>query len=101
METSTSEEDKAQLMNYLKESTSNALTTLEELNEVLKVKQNKNIEKQLLEFEKVFNQVRTMISAKIAECSAEIKVDFSKAPAIVILYIYLESIFPELTDECH
>ena len=96
METSTSQEDKAQLMSYLKESTSNALTTLEELNEVLKVKQNKNIEKQLLEFDKVFNQVRTMISAKIAECSAEIKSDFSRAPTIVYPNIYLESIFLNL-----
>ena len=96
METSTAEEDKAQLMNYLKESTSNALTTLEELNEVLKIKQNRNIEKQLLEFDKVFNQVRTMVSAKIAECSAEVKSDFSKAPTIVYPNIYLESIFLNL-----
>src|SRR5688572_10844135 len=96
METSKSEEDKAQLMSYLKESTSNALTTLEELNEVLKLKQNKNIEKQHLEFEKVYTQVRTLISAKIAECSAEIKLDFSKAPTIVYPNIYLESIFLNL-----
>jgi len=80
----------------LKESTSNALTTLEELNEVLKIKQNRNIEKQLLEFDKVFNQVRTMISAKIAESSAEIKSDFSTAPTIVYPNIYLESIFLNL-----
>lgn len=96
METSTSEEDRAQFMKYLKESSSNALTTLEELNEVLKLKQNKNIEKQLLEFDKVFSQVKTMISAKIAETAAEIHSDFSQAPSIVYPNIYLESIFLNL-----
>jgi signal transduction histidine kinase len=96
METSTSEEDRAQFMKYLKESSTNALTTLEELNEVLKLKQNKNIEKQVLGFDKVFNQVKTMISAKIAETSAEIHHDFTQAPTIVYPNIYLESIFLNL-----
>ncbi len=37
-----------------------------------------------------------MISAKIAECSAELKSDFSIAPTIVYPNIYLESIFLNL-----
>ena len=96
METSTSEEDRVQFMKYLKESSTNALTTLEELNEVLKLKQNRSIEKQRLEFDKVFSQVKTMISAKIAETSAEIQSDFTQAPTIVYPNIYLESIFLNL-----
>lgn len=96
METSNSETDKAQFLKYLKESSTNALTTLEELNEVLKLKQNKNIEKQLLEFEKVCSHVKTMVSAQIAETSAEINCDFSEAPSIVYPHIYLESIFLNL-----
>ena len=96
LESSGTEEDKAQLMKYLKESTANALTTLEELNEVLKVKQNRNIEKQLLDFEKVYHQIKAMISAKIAEASAEICCDFSQAPTIFYPNIYLESIFLNL-----
>jgi PAS domain S-box-containing protein len=90
------EDERLQLMNYLRESTSNAMTTLDELNEVLKVQQNKNIEKQTLDFDKVFNQVTGMISAKIAEASAEIHTDFSKAPTILYPHIYLESIFLNL-----
>ncbi|WP_276373888.1 PAS domain-containing protein [Chryseolinea sp. H1M3-3] len=96
MENSSSEEDKAQFIKFLKESAANAMTTLDELNEVLKVKQNKNIEKQTLEFDKVFGQVKTMISAKIAETSAEIHSDFSRAPSIRYPHIYLESIFLNL-----
>jgi PAS domain S-box-containing protein len=96
METSTSDTDRAQFMKFLKESSSNALTTLDELNEVLKLKQNSNIEKQHLEFEKVFNHVKAMISAKIAESSAEIHYDFSRAPSIHYPQIYLESIFLNL-----
>ena len=52
METADSKKTERSIMKYLKESSSKALTTLEELNEVLKLKQNKNIEKQELEFEK-------------------------------------------------
>jgi PAS domain S-box-containing protein len=96
MENSSSDEDKAQFIKFLKESAANAMTTLDELNEVLKVKQNKNIEKQDLEFEKVFQQVKSMISAKIAETSAEIHSDFKKAPSIQYPHIYLESIFLNL-----
>lgn len=96
METAKTEEDREQYMTYLKESSSKALTTLEELNEVLKLKQNENIEKQLLYFENVFNQVKAMISAKIAETSAEIRFDFSQAPSIHYPNIYLESIFLNL-----
>lgn len=96
MESSTSDADRIQFMNFLKESAANAMTTLDELNEVLKLKQNKNIEKQELEFEKVFNQVKAMISAKIAETSADIRYDFSRAPSILYPHIYLESIFLNL-----
>ncbi len=96
METATSEEDKEQYIRYLKESSSKALTTLEELNEVLKLKQNENIEKQHLNFEHVFNQIKAMISAKITETSADIRVDFSQAPTIQYPNIYLESIFLNL-----
>ena len=96
METSGSEEDKAQFMKYLKESSSKALATLEELNEVLKLKQNKNIEKHKLHFDKVFNQVKAMVSAKIAETSATVLSDFTQAPTITYANIYLESIFLNL-----
>ena len=96
METATSEEDKEQFMRYLKESSSKALTTLEELNEVLKIKQNESIEKQHLHFEHVFNQIKAMISAKIAETNAGISSDFSRAPTIHYPNIYLESIFLNL-----
>jgi PAS domain S-box-containing protein len=96
MESASSEEDKEQYLRYLKESSSKALTTLEELNEVLKLKQSENIEKQLLHFEDVFRQIKAMISAKITETSAEIRADFSQAPTIHYPNIYLESIFLNL-----
>ena len=99
MENSNSEEDKVQFMKYLKESSAKALTTLEELNEVLKLKQNDNIEKQYLEFNKVFEQVKVMVSAKIAETSAEVRCDFRQAPFIVYPHIYLESIFLKLAHQ--
>jgi PAS domain S-box-containing protein len=96
METADSEDEKAQYMKFLKESSTKALTTLEELNEVLKLKQNDSIEKQELKFENVFNQVATMVNAKIVETSAKIISDFTEAPTILYPNIYLESIFLNL-----
>ena len=96
MESADSEEDKAQYLKFLKESSTKALNTLEELNEVLKLKQNDSIEKQELKFENVFNQVATMVNAKIVETSAKIISDFTEAPSVVYPNIYLESIFLNL-----
>jgi PAS domain S-box-containing protein len=96
MESAESEDEKAQYIKFLNESSMKALTTLEELNEVLKLKQNDSIEKQQLKFENVFNQVATMVNAKIVETSAKIISDFTEAPSIIYPNIYLESIFLNL-----
>ena len=96
IENAESEEERTEYVALLKEAGSSTLNTLQELNEVLQIKQNKNIEKQRLEFEHVFNNVRRMLSAKIAECDAEIICNFQRAPTIEYPHIYLESIFLNL-----
>jgi len=89
-------DERAEYLKLLKESGATTLNTLHELNEVLKIKQNRNIEKQVLSFEKVFAHVKAMLSAKIAETGAEIHIDFSQAPIIEYPRIYLESILLNL-----
>jgi PAS domain S-box-containing protein len=89
-------EERLEYLNLLKEAGSTTLTTLQELTEVLQIKQNKNIEKQVLEFEKVFANVRRMLVAKIVEVDASITTDFSAAPTIEYPNIYLESIILNL-----
>ena len=95
-ETTDKEEEKAEYLSLLKESGFTTQQTLHELNEVLKIKQNKQIPRQELQFEKVLQHVKSMLSAKITEVSAVIVSDFSQAPTIVYPNIYLESIFLNL-----
>lgn len=95
-ETSSKEEEKTEYLNLLKEAGLTTQKTLHELHEVLKIKQNKTIKRQDLQFEKVFQHVASMLSAKINEVSPTLECDFSQAPSIVYPNIYLESIFLNL-----
>jgi PAS domain S-box-containing protein len=93
-----SEGEKTEYISLLKEAAGTTLVMLNELNDILKIKQTKNIEKQDLKFEKVMQQIRTMMYARITELGAEITTDFSKAPDICYPTIYLESILLNLLD---
>ena len=95
-ETAETDEERAEYLKLLKESGDITLTTLHELNEVLKIKQNRNIEKQLLRFEDCFHLTRSMLTARIAETGAQLICDFSEAPQVHYPKIYLESILLNL-----
>lgn len=97
-ESASTEEEKEQYIKLLKESSATTLYMLNDLNEVLKVKQNKNIERQHLKFADVLTEVKRMLNAKISQHSAVIQDDFSAAPEIDYPSIYLESIFLNLLD---
>lgn len=96
IENAESQEEQQEYVALLKEAGTRTLTTLQELNEVLQIKQDKKIERQLLRFEEVFQHVRNMLNAKIAEAKAEIVTEFSQAPEIIYPNIYLESILLNL-----
>ena len=93
-----SEGEKVEYISLLKEAAGTTLVMLNELNDILKIKQTRNIEKQDLKFEKVMQQIKTMMYARITELGAEIITDFSNAPGITYPTIYLESILLNLLD---
>lgn len=95
-ENTSSEAEKNEYLALLKESGLTAQKTLHELHEVLKIKQNKTVARQKLEFEKVFRHVESMLSAKMAGVSARVESNFTLAPTIHYPNIYLESIFLNL-----
>jgi PAS domain S-box-containing protein len=97
-ENSTSTEEKQEFIALLKESSATTLTMLDELNDILKIKQDKNIPQQDLHFEKMLHQVTSMLTARITEVKAQLFFDFSKAPVIHYPAIYLESILLNLLD---
>ena len=90
--------EQAKIFDLLKLSGSNILTTLSELNEVLKIKQNKNIEKQLLRFADVYEKACQMLNAQITSTHATLSVNFSEVNEIEYPHIYLESIFLNLVS---
>lgn len=96
IENAEDERERNEYITLLKEAGTTTLTTLHELNDVLQIKQNKNIEKQRLDFQQVFANVRRMLVGKIVETEAEITTDFSEAPVIDYPNIYLESILLNL-----
>jgi PAS domain S-box-containing protein len=93
-----SEKERQEYFNLLKESSAITLTMLNDINEVLKVKQNKNIEKQDLNFQTILDEVKIMLNAKITQLDAKVESDFIKAPEIHFPAIYLESILLNLLD---
>lgn len=97
-ENATSDEERRELIALLKESGATTLTMLDELNDILKIKQDKNIPQQDIHFEKLTHQVTSMLTARITEVKAQITFDFSQAPVIHYPGIYLESILLNLLD---
>ncbi|CAN5485754.1 hypothetical protein BH09BAC3_BH09BAC3_36490 [soil metagenome] len=95
---SANEAERTEYIHHLKNSSNLLLGTLNELNEVLKIKQSQRIEAQDLEFSMVHNNVCQMLSASISELNADIHADFSAAPKIQYPNIYLESIFLNLVS---
>jgi|GEM_PF-240168 len=70
--------------------------TLNDLINILIIKENRNLPTVKLNFEDIFNNVKASISNTISNAKAEIKVDFSEVESIKFSKTYLESIFLNL-----
>jgi PAS domain S-box-containing protein len=95
---SITDSERDEFLKLLKESSATTLTMLNDLNDVLKIKQNKNIEKQEVSFEAVLLLTKSMLNAKITQMGAEITYDFKEVPSIPYPTIYMESIVLNLLD---
>jgi PAS domain S-box-containing protein len=95
-EQSTDEGEKKKFIKMLRESGSKMLTSLHELNEVLKIKQDKDIPRMELVFEHILEGVKKQLSSQIAEAKAVISTDFGSAPTVSYPNIYLESVLMNL-----
>lgn len=95
-EKSGDENEKKNFIKMMHESGSKMLSHLHELNEVLKIKQNKDIERQWIEFSIALENVKQQLSVLITNTEAIITSDFTQAPKIHYPNIYLESILINL-----
>lgn len=90
--------EKEEYIELLQQSGQTILSMLNELNDILKIRQSKHIEKQLLKFDAILQRVVMLLHAKITGVSATITSDFAEAPEVEYPSLYLESIMLNLID---
>lgn len=88
--------DKDQLFQSLETSVEDLMTTLNDIVEVIKIRKNRNVDKQTILFKDAFNKVQNLLSAQIQEMNVDIRTDFNASPEIFYSKVYLESILLNL-----
>lgn len=89
-------DDYKMIFEMLKKVSINLNETLNSLLEILHIKKNKTIEKEVLRFDEIFLKTTESLQGEILISEALIESDFSKAEEILYPRIYLESIFHNL-----
>ncbi len=94
----TSEAEKDELIEVLKESNHKLSNTLDDLLEVAKINETtgNQVDIQDLRFEDVVKQIQNLLSPLLSESNAEINMDFQDCESIMYNKIYLESIIQNL-----
>jgi PAS domain S-box-containing protein len=92
------DQEKEEMVDLLTQSAHALSETLNELTEVIKVQQDKHIQKEELRFEQVFEKVKQMHAPQINDLKVTLRYDFSNAPLINYPRIYLESILMNLLN---
>ena len=89
-------DDYKMIFEMLKKVSINLNETLNSLLEILHIKKNKAIEKELLLFEQILVKTMESLQGEILISQAVIESDFSEVPEVLYPKIYLESIFHNL-----
>ena len=95
-ENTNSQKEKDEYFKILKNLSQNILETLDELVDIVKIKQNHEIRKEKLHFKKMVEKAISHLKAQVIELDAEINTDFTELDNIVYPKIYMESIFLNL-----
>ncbi|MEP5610608.1 MAG: PAS domain-containing protein [Cyclobacteriaceae bacterium] len=91
-----SQEEKDDAVAYISEVTEKALSTIDDLNEVLKVQQSEHMDLQVIKFENALEEVKELLGSNLKERNAVISTDFGEADEVFYPNIYMESIFLNL-----
>lgn len=89
-------EEKERIQGLVRNSVVLLSDTLNELSNVLRMRQNPEMDRKVLSFEETFSKILAQQDIRIKEINADIQYDFSQAPTVVFPKIYLESIFLNL-----
>ena len=95
-EESESVDDRAEVFAHIKSISSSLITTIEHLNEIVKIHTEIDRDRKIIEFEEVFKRVVSALQSNVESTRAKIEYDFTKCPAIRYIPAYLESILQNL-----
>lgn len=95
-EESESEDDRKEVFAHIRSISNSLITTIEHLNEIVKIHTDIDKERKDLKFEDVFKNVMSLLQSNIDLTDAKIEYDFSKCPVLHYIPAYLESIFQNL-----
>lgn len=96
IEENSSVEEYKMIFEMLKKVAQNLNDSLNQLLEVLHIKKNKIIDKELLTFQEIYSKTVETLQGEILKSEAIIKADFKQAESFAYSRIYLESIFHNL-----
>lgn len=96
IEENSSVEEYQVIFEMLKKVAQNLNDSLNQLMEVLHIKKNKIIDKELLSFQEIYTRISESLQGEILKTGAVIKVDFSEVAQVHYSKIYLDSIFHNL-----
>jgi signal transduction histidine kinase len=95
-EESESPDDKIEVFSHIKSISESLSTTLDHLNEIVRIQTDINQEKKTVSFETAFKNVMSALQSNIESTRAKIEYDFTKCPVISYIPAYLESILQNL-----
>ncbi len=84
------------LINSFKVSTHRLSETLNDLIEILIIKENRNLQKTQLTFNDILEKINDTLTNSLLQKNVTVNADFSKAPIVTFSNVYLESIFINL-----
>ena len=96
IEENSSVEEYQVIFEMLKKVAQNLNDSLNQLMEVLHIKKNKIIDKELLSFQEIYTKISESLQGEILKTGAIINVDFSEVAQVSYSRIYLDSIFHNL-----
>ncbi len=90
------EEDRAEIFSHIKSISDSLNTTIDHLNEIVKIQTEIGNERTIIDFETLFNNITSALKSNIEALDAQIGHDFSKCPQISYIPAYMESILQNL-----
>ena len=91
-----SDDERSEVFEHIRSLSNSLITTVEHLNEIVKINTDLEAERKVVEFEAIFKNVLSALQNNIESTQARVAYDFSKCPVINYIPAYLESILQNL-----